>query len=95
MAITLNIIESYDYVRYVQKTGDSYLSSPISPLSPSLWYVNYVWIHSISSPKYTDKKENKIFLIVKVNPKGSGCKSYMTNGLLPHLRLNICAFPHI
>jgi hypothetical protein len=29
----------------------------------------------------TDKKENKIFLISKEIQKGSGAKSYMTNGL--------------
>jgi hypothetical protein len=33
-------------------------------------------------PKYTDKKEKKIFLIYKDSQKGSGEKSYMTNGLL-------------
>jgi hypothetical protein len=32
---------------------------------------------------YTDKKENKIFLIYKEIPqKGAVAKSYMTNGLL-------------
>jgi hypothetical protein len=31
---------------------------------------------------YTDKKENKIFLIYKEIHKGFGAKSYMTNGLL-------------
>ncbi len=38
---------------------------------------------------YTDKKENKIFLIYK--ERGIGCKSYMTNGLLIYGE----AFPHI
>jgi hypothetical protein len=31
---------------------------------------------------YTDKKENKIFLIFKEIQKGAIAKSYMTNGLL-------------
>jgi hypothetical protein len=31
---------------------------------------------------YTDKKENKIFLIYKEIQKGAVAKSYMTNGLL-------------
>jgi hypothetical protein len=30
----------------------------------------------------TEKKENKIFLIYKEIQKGTGAKSYMTNGLL-------------
>ena len=42
---------------------------------------------------YTDKKENKIFLLNLIygNSEGSGAKSYMTNGLL----IYICVFPHI
>jgi hypothetical protein len=32
--------------------------------------------------RYTDKKENKIFLIFKEIQKGAVAKSYMTNGLL-------------
>jgi hypothetical protein len=31
---------------------------------------------------YTDKKDNKIFLIYKEIQKGAVAKSYMTNGLL-------------
>jgi hypothetical protein len=31
---------------------------------------------------YTDKKENKIFLIYKEIQNGAAAKSYMTNGLL-------------
>ncbi len=31
---------------------------------------------------FTDKKENKIFIIYKVIQKGSGAKSNMINGLL-------------
>ncbi len=31
---------------------------------------------------FTDKKENQIFLIYKVNQSGAVAKSYMTNGLL-------------
>ncbi len=31
---------------------------------------------------YTDKKENKIFLIYKKIQKGAIAKSYMTNGLV-------------
>jgi hypothetical protein len=31
---------------------------------------------------YTDKKDNKIFLIYKEIQKGSVAKSYMANGLL-------------
>jgi hypothetical protein len=50
------------------------------------------WVRS----RHTNKKENKIFLIYKEIQKGSGAKSYMTKGLpSPHIRLNICAFPHI
>ncbi len=45
--------------------------------------------------EYTDKKENKIFLIyVLGNSEGSDAKSYMTNGLLIYDE-NMCAFPHI
>jgi hypothetical protein len=42
---------------------------------------------------YTDKNENKIFLIyVSMEiQKGAVAKSYMT----PHISLNICGFPHI
>jgi hypothetical protein len=32
--------------------------------------------------RYTDKKENQIFLIYLEIQTGSGAKSYMTNGLL-------------
>jgi hypothetical protein len=32
--------------------------------------------------RYTDKRENKTFLIYKEIQMGSGAKSYMTNGLL-------------
>jgi hypothetical protein len=36
--------------------------------------------------RYTEKKENKIFLIYKEIQTGSGAKSYMTNDLLsPHI----------
>jgi hypothetical protein len=42
---------------------------------------------------YTDKKENRIFLIHKKIQSGAVAKSYMTNGLL--IWGNICAFPHI
>jgi hypothetical protein len=34
------------------------------------------------STEFTDKKENKTFLIYKEIQMGSGAKSYMTNGLL-------------
>jgi hypothetical protein len=44
------------------------------------------------APLHTDKKENKIFLILKETQNGAVAKLYMTNGLL---RLNISAFPHI
>jgi hypothetical protein len=38
---------------------------------------------SVISPiKYTDKKENKIFLIYKEIQRGSGAKSYMRKGFL-------------
>ncbi len=44
---------------------------------------------------YTDKKENKIFLIYKEIHSGAVAKSYMTNGLLNHhIWGNICAFTH-
>jgi hypothetical protein len=36
----------------------------------------------VYSPHYTDKKENKIFLIYKEIQNGAVTKSYMTNGLL-------------
>jgi hypothetical protein len=39
---------------------------------------------------YTDKKENKIFLIYKEIQKGAVAKSYITNGLLINF-----AFRHI
>jgi hypothetical protein len=34
---------------------------------------------------YTDKKENKTFLIYKETQKGVGAKSYMTYGLLIYI----------
>jgi hypothetical protein len=34
---------------------------------------------------FTDKKENKIFLIYKEIQSGAVAKSYMTNGLLIHV----------
>ncbi len=37
---------------------------------------------SLSRKDYTDKKENKIFLIFKEIQKGAVAKSYMTNDLL-------------
>jgi hypothetical protein len=37
--------------------------------------------------KYTDKKENQIFLIYKETQNGAVAKSYMTNGLIIY-----CAF---
>ncbi len=36
----------------------------------------------LSRKDYTDKKENKIFLIFKEIQKGAVAKSYMTNDLL-------------
>ncbi len=43
----------------------------------------YPALHLRFVPKvYTDKKENKIFLIYKEIQKGVAAKSYMTNGLL-------------
>jgi hypothetical protein len=45
------------------------------PFSSSLKTTGYIGI-------YTDKKENKIFLIFKDFQKGAVAKSYMTNGLL-------------
>jgi hypothetical protein len=43
--------------------------------------------------RYTDKKENKIFLILG-NSEGSGAKSYMTT-TSSYMVENMCAFPHI
>jgi hypothetical protein len=37
---------------------------------------------SLSRKNYTDKKENKIFLIFEEIQKVAVAKSYMTNGLL-------------
>jgi hypothetical protein len=34
------------------------------------------------TPRYTDKKENQIFLIYREIQSGAVAKSYMTNGLL-------------
>ncbi len=46
--------------------------------------------------KYTDKKENKIFLIYKEIQSGAVAKSYMTNGLLKSSYVeNISAFHHM
>jgi hypothetical protein len=44
---------------------------------------------------YTDKKENKIFLIYKEIQKGAVAKSYMTNGLLIFRKpfLNVATAP--
>jgi hypothetical protein len=36
---------------------------------------------------YTDKKENKIFLIYKEIQNGAVAKSYMTNGLLKYAEI--------
>ncbi len=64
MAKTWNTIESKDNVRYVPRNYRQEIATLMAP-SPSLWYVNYVWMHSTSSPKYTDKKENKIFPYIR------------------------------
>jgi hypothetical protein len=40
------------------------------------------FVHCTLNTVYTDKKENKIFLIYKDIQKGAVAKSYMTNGLL-------------
>jgi hypothetical protein len=45
-----------------------------------------------SSSLYTDKKENKIFLINKEIQGGAVAKSYMTNGLLMGKYLRISAY---
>jgi hypothetical protein len=39
-------------------------------------------VKAMNHEPYTDKNENKIFLIYKDIQKGSVAKSYMTNGLL-------------
>ncbi len=39
-------------------------------------------VYALSTGAYTDKKENKIFLLYKEIQKGAVAKSYMTNGLL-------------
>ncbi len=46
---------------------------------------------------HTDKKENQIFIIYRLRKfrNGAVAKSYMTNGPLPHIWGNICAFPHM
>ncbi len=38
--------------------------------------------------KYTDKKENKIFLVYKEIKRDQGAKSYMTNGLTSYIGKN-------
>jgi hypothetical protein len=39
--------------------------------------------HTVAEKRhYTDKKENKIFLVYKEIQSGAVAKSYMTNGLL-------------
>jgi hypothetical protein len=53
------------------------------PSQTSLRRVNGLCsFQEIVSFKYTDKKENKIFLIYKEIQKGVVAKSYITNGLL-------------
>ncbi len=43
------------------------------------------WAEEImSDSRYTDKKENKIFLIHKESQSGAVAKSYMTKGLIIH-----------
>ncbi len=50
---------------------------------------------------YTDKKENKLFLIYEEIQNGAVAKSYMTNGLLidgeifSHFLIYLEALPHI
>jgi len=39
---------------------------------------------TLSLQQYTDKKENKIFLMYKEIQNGAVAKSYMANGLLIH-----------
>jgi hypothetical protein len=41
-----------------------------------------LWVTLLSIVLYTDKKENKIFLLYKDIQYGAVAKSYMTNGLL-------------
>ena len=40
--------------------------------------------------QYTDKKENKIFIIYKKIQNGAFAKSYMTNGLLKSSYMTVC-----
>jgi hypothetical protein len=46
-------------------------------------------------PLYTDKKENKTFLIFKEIQKGAVAKSYMTNGLLMYVGKYLRFSPYI
>jgi hypothetical protein len=48
-----------------------------------------------SSSLYTDKKENKIFLIYKEIQGGAVAKSYMTNGLLIYMGKYLRISSHI
>jgi hypothetical protein len=45
--------------------------------------------------RYTDRKENQIFLIYKEIQNGAVAKSYMTNSLLNHIWGNISASSYI
>jgi hypothetical protein len=46
--------------------------------------------------EYTDKKENRIFVICKEIQKGAVAKSYMTNGLLIQYMVKyLCIFSYI
>jgi hypothetical protein len=60
--------------------GTSCTSAKGSPISTALTNTSFsqVW----RGGGYTDKKENKIFLIQKEIQKGAVAKSFKTNGLL-------------
>jgi hypothetical protein len=47
-----------------------------------------------SKNRRTERKENKTFLIYKEIQKGSGAKSYMTNGLPIYDKIYLCIFPY-
>jgi hypothetical protein len=55
------------------------------------WWLFYPFIYAQISYRYTDKKENKIFLIYKEMQKGAVAKSSRPS----HIWLDVCVFPHI
>ncbi len=73
---------------YLALTSNEHVDRPVVPagIGPQALALHiklcWKWISSYFTSKYTDKKENQIFLIYKEIQNGAVAKSYITNGLL-------------